>query len=114
MEDEEETQPQYANTPDTPPGRITKEEAKGLIKSTKGKFFTTTFIKKDGSERVMNARLEVKAYLKGGSLSYDAESKGLLPVWDPQAQKQTGNGYRMLNLNTITHLKIGKNTYDIT
>ena len=97
-----------AETPSTPSGAISKEEAKRLIKETNGKFFTVTFIKKDGTERVMNARLGVKVYLKGGQLAYDAESKGLIPVYDVK----TG-GYRMVNINTITHLKIGKNEYDV-
>jgi hypothetical protein len=97
-----------AETPSTPSGAITQEEAKRLIKATNGKFFTVTFIKKDGTERVMNARLGVKVYLRGGQLAYDAESKGLVPVYDVK----TG-GYRMVNINTITHLKIGKNEYDV-
>ena len=97
-----------AETPSTPPGAISAEEAKNLIKATNGKFFTVTFIKKDGTERVMNARLGVKVYLKGGQLTYDAESKGLVPVYDVK----TG-GYRMVNINTITHLKIGRNEYDV-
>jgi hypothetical protein len=97
-----------AETPSTPPGVIDSNEAKELIKATNGKFFTVTFIKKDGTERVMNARLGVKVYLRGGQLAYDAESKGLIPVYDVK----TG-GYRMVNINTITHLKIGKNEYDV-
>lgn len=100
-----------AETPSTPPGAISKEEAKRLIKNTNGKFFTVTFIKKDGSVRVMNARLGVEVYLRGGQLAYDAESKGLIPVYDMKAEK--GKGYRMVNVNTITHLKIGKNEYDV-
>jgi hypothetical protein len=98
-----------APTPSTPPGEISTEEAKRLIKDTKGKIFTATFTKKDGTERVMNARLGVKKYLKGGSLAYDAESKGLIPVYDMQLK-----GYRTINVNTISKLKIGKNTYDVS
>jgi hypothetical protein len=97
-----------AETPSTPPGEITKEEAKNLIKNTNGKFFTVTFIKKDGSTRVMNARLGVKVYLRGGQLAYDAEEKGLIPVYDVKTK-----GYRMVSVNTITNLKIGKNEYTV-
>ena len=64
-----------AETPATPAGAISTEEAKQLIKDTKGKFFTVTFTKKDGTTRVMNARLGVKAYLKGGDLPYDPDTK---------------------------------------
>jgi hypothetical protein len=102
----EETPP--ADTPEVPQGPITKAEAKQLIKDTKGKFFTVTFIKKDGTTRVMNARLGVKAYLKGGELPYDPEEKGLIPVYDVK----TGD-YRMVNVNTITKLKIGNNEYEV-
>jgi hypothetical protein len=120
-ENEEDTS---AKTPSTPPGTISKEEAARLIKHTGvkkindqpnpdyGKFFTVTFIKKDGTRRVMNARLGVEVYLKGGQLAYDAESKGLIPVRDMQAPDKT-RGYRMININTITHLKIGGNEYDV-
>ena len=102
-----------AETPSTPPGEISKEEAKDLIKATNGKFFTVTFIKKDGSPRTMNARLGVKVYLRGGQLAYDAEEKGLIPVWGPKEHKETGKGYRMVSINTITNLKIGKNEYTV-
>lgn len=97
-----------AETPATPPGTISKEEAKNLIKETNGKFFTVTFIKKDGTERTMNARLGVKVYLRGGQLAYDAEEKGLIPVYDVKTK-----GYRMVNVSTITNLKIGKNEYTV-
>jgi len=107
LNEEDETE-ELAPTPSTPPGNISLEDAKNLLKNTKGKFFTVTFIKKDGTERVMNARLGVKVYLKGGTLAYDAESKGLLPVYDMKAKD-----YRMININTITQVKIGNNTYDI-
>ena len=103
-----EEAPSEAETPETPAGTINKEQAKQLIKDTKGKFFTVTFIKKDGSERVMNARLGVKIYLKGGELPYNPDEKGLIPVYDVK----TG-GYRMVNVNTIKNLKIGKNEYTV-
>ena len=114
-----------AGTPSTPSGNISKEEAKNLIKHTGikkinnqpnpdyGKFFTVTFIKKDGTERVMNARLGVEVYQRGGQLAYDAEEKGLIPVWDPKAHNATDQGYRMIPINTITNLKIGKNEYTV-
>ena len=104
----DEVKPDEAETPEQPSGSITKAEAKQLIKNTKGKFFTVTFIKKDGTTRVMNARLGVKAYLKGGELPYDPEAKGLIPVFDIPKRE-----YRMVNINTITKLKIGNNEYDV-
>jgi hypothetical protein len=100
--------PSEAETPEVPSGNISKEEAKQLIKDTKGKFFIATFTKKDGTERVMNARLGVKAYLKGGDLPYNPDEKGLIPVYDMK-----NSGYRMININTIKKLKIGNNEYNV-
>jgi hypothetical protein len=59
----------------------------------------------------MNARLGVTVYLRGGQLAYDAEAKGLLPVFDMQIGGE--NGYRIINLNTILSLKIGGNNYKV-
>ena len=42
--------------------KITTEDLLEKIQGTK-KIFTVTFIKKDGTERVMNARLDVKKTL---------------------------------------------------
>ena len=97
-----------AETPSEPSGEIDKETAKQLIFDTKGKFFTVTFIKKDGSERVMNARLGVKKYLRGGELRYDPAEFNYITVYDMGAK-----GYRMVNANTIQKLKIGKNEYTV-
>jgi hypothetical protein len=106
--------PSEAETPEIPSGVITRDEAKRLIKDTKGKFFTVTFTKKDGTERVMNARLGVKKYLKGGELPYDADEKGLIPVYDVKLGKtQKDDAYRMVNLSTIKNLKIGNNEYTV-
>lgn len=97
-----------AETPIEPSGEVDVETAKELIFNTGGKFFTVTFIKKDGSERVMNARLGVKKYLRGGELKFNPSEMGLIPVYDMGAK-----GYRMVNTNTIKNLKIGKNEYVI-
>ena len=88
--------------------RISKREAAQLIKSTKGKFFTVYFTKKDGTSRIMNARLGVKAYLKGGTLPYNPDEKGLIPVFDAQTK-----GYRMINTNTINKIIIDKTEYEV-
>jgi hypothetical protein len=107
--EQEEVATEEAPTPDLPAGNITQEQAAQLIRDTKGKFFTVTFIKKDGSTRVMNARLGVKAYLKGGELPYNPTAKGLIPVYDMKARD-----YRMVNINTIKNLKIGNNEYNVS
>jgi hypothetical protein len=97
-----------APAPTTPEGEITLDQAKQMILNTKGGFFTVTFIKKDGTPRVMNARLGVKKHLKGGELKYDARSMGYIPVFDMQKRE-----YRMVNSGTILSLNIGKKKYEI-
>ena len=88
---------------------ISRAEAVKIIKDTKGKFFTVTFVKRtDGTTRVINARLGVRSYLKGGELPYDPTSKNLLPVFDIPKKE-----YRMVDLNTIIKLKIGNNEYKV-
>jgi hypothetical protein len=97
-----------APAPAEPSGQIDLDTAKELIFNTKGKIFTVVFIKKDGSERTMNARLGVKKYLKGGELKYNAAEMGLIPVYDIQAK-----GYRMINTKTIQALNIGGKKYTV-
>jgi hypothetical protein len=95
-----------ASTPTSGPTELPLNEIIQKIKDTKGAFFTVKFIKKDGTERVMNCRLGVKKYLHGGELPYDPVAKGLLPVWDPIAAKKD-DGYRIINTKTILSAKIG-------
>jgi hypothetical protein len=87
---------------------ISREELVQKIKDTKGAYFTVTFIKKDGTERTMNARFGVTKYLKGGSLPYDPISKGLLPVFD----QKTGE-YRMINTATLLSAKVSGEEYKV-
>jgi hypothetical protein len=104
-----------APAPATPSGEITLDQAKQLILNTgranggKGGFFTVSFVEKDGTLRVMNARLDVKKYLKGGKLKYDARARGYIPAYD-----MVNKGYRMINSNTITALNIGNKRYTVS
>ena len=50
------------------------------------KIFTVTFVKKDGSIRVMNARRGVKKGVKGVGMSYDPTQKDLVVVFDMQKE----------------------------
>lgn len=88
---------------------ITKAQVEPLLKSTKGKFFTITFKKRtNGNIRVMNARLGVKAYLKGGTLPYNAAAKKLLPVFDVNKKQ-----YRAIPLDGISQIKLGNQIYNV-
>ena len=92
--------------------KISRDDLVKKIKDTdprntgKGDFFTVTFIKKDGSTRVMNGRLGVKKHLKGGTLKYDPVEKQLITVFDQQS-----GGYRSINIPGIISAKIGGNEY---
>lgn len=87
---------------------VNKDQAKNLINSSKGKFFTVEFTKKNGDLRKMNCRKGVKKHLQGGSLAFDPNSKGLVVVFD--AQKKA---YRMININTLQSVTIDKATYSV-
>ena len=87
---------------------INIEEAIRLVKASNGAIFTVLFTKKDGSDRLMNARLGVKKHLRGGDLPYDPVAKGLLPVFDMQIKQ-----YRMISLSKIKNVKINNNIYNV-
>ena len=66
--------------------------------ATKGKFITVTFKKKDGTIRVMNCRLGVTKYLKGGTSTLDPEK--FITVYDLQSK-----GYRAISKESILAIK---------
>lgn len=73
-----------------------------LIKKLIGnKFFSVTFVKKDGSLRKMNARLGVTKHLKGGAKTYDTDALNYLTVFDLKKK-----AYRTINLNTLKNIKV--------
>ena len=84
---------------------ITKEEAKKLIHITNGKIFSSTFIKKDGTHRLLTGRLKVTKGLKENAKPrpYDPSKYNLVCVYDMKAE-----GYRMINFNTLLTLSINK------
>jgi hypothetical protein len=76
-------------------------QAKELIKKlVGGKFFTVEFTKKDGSIRVMNARLGVTKALKGGEKSYNDNDFNYITAYDVKVK-----GYRTINVDTIKKIK---------
>ena len=65
-----------------------------------GKIFSVTFIKKNGEERVMTARMGVRKSVTVIGMKYDARSKGLLPVYEMQKY-----AYRMIIAETIKSVR---------
>jgi len=70
------------------------------ILATNGKFFSVSFIKKDGTERRMTARLGVKKDIKGVGLKFNPSERNLIVVFDIHKK-----AYRMINLSTILTFK---------
>ena len=68
------------------------------ILNSKGKIFTVTFTKKDGTTRVMNCRLGVTKHLKGGESTLNPNQ--YITVYDMQ-----NKGYRAINRATIIDVK---------
>ena len=67
----------------------------------KGKIFSVTFIKKDGTERNMVCRLGVQKYLSGGKSVNNPDKH--LTVYDMHKK-----GYRNITFDTLTEIKCGK------
>tara|TARA_R110002012_G_scaffold177827_1_gene342674 strand:+ start:471 stop:782 length:312 start_codon:yes stop_codon:yes gene_type:complete len=97
---------------------ISKEKAKELINKSNGRIFSSVFIKKDGTHRLMNARLGVKKYIRERTRATLPDIKkrkwkpseyNLIQVYDMTHAKN----YRMINLNTMLELNINKTKYKI-
>ena len=79
-----------------------------IINNTAGKFFTVTFIKKDGTIRKATARTGVKKGVKGTGLNYNAIDKGIKILWVCDAEN-----FRAIKLNSILGIKFkGKNYFN--
>jgi hypothetical protein len=88
--------------------KIDRDTAKRYIYQTNGKFFSAVFIKKNGDERLINCRINVKKYVKGIGLSFKPQDKGLMTVFDLRKGE-----YRFINLRTLKSLKIKRIEYII-
>lgn len=75
-----------------------------LIEQSNGKFISVTFIKKDGSERVLVGRLGVTSRLKGGTSTLDADK--FITIFDVQ-----NDGYRAVNRDTIRSVRVDGQEY---
>jgi hypothetical protein len=79
-----------------------------IINNTGGKFFTVTFVKKDGTIRTMTARTGVRKGTNGNGLKFNPSERNLKVVWSCDAES-----FRMINLNTILGIKFkGKNYFN--
>lgn len=78
-----------------------------IVSKSSGKFVTVSFYKKNGELRIMNCRLGVTKYLKGGQCTLDKEK--FLIVYD-----MVKKGYRAIDKETIQSVTIQGNTLELT
>ena len=72
-----------------------------FIKSLKGEIFTVKFVKKDGTERVMNCRRGVSKGVKGTGNPLSIKTS-VLRVFDMKK-----GAFRTINLKTVEWIKAG-------
>jgi len=85
-----------------------RSELVKIIESTKGKIFSCSFYRRQkgsngesvGSRRDMVCRTGVSSYVKGTGKSRKSESDTRI-VWDIEAGKTKGFGYRNITLDTV-------------
>lgn len=86
--------------------RPSSDEMVKMVKSSQGRWFSCSFIKKDGTKRVMNARIGCHKGIKGVGRKFQKDN--LMTVFDAQAKE-----YRMINLDTLQHFKCGNFSWKI-
>ena len=86
--------------------RPSSDEVVKRVKSTKGKWLGCTFIKKDGSMRVMNGRIGCHKGVKGIGRKFQKDN--LVTVFDAQAKE-----YRMINVDTMLTFNCGNFTWKV-
>ncbi len=84
---------------------LNRNQLVDFINNTSGKFFTVAFTKKDGSTRVMNARIGVTKHLKGGTATYSANPNNI-GVFDT-----VKGGYRCFDKNSVKAITFKDETY---
>src|SRR3990172_6811350 len=65
-----------------------------------GKVCSLTFTKRDGTRRLMPARLGVTAHLHGGEKNYKDEDYNIVTVFD-----MNGRGYRAVRCDSLIEVK---------
>ena len=73
-----------------------------------GRVFSATFVKKDGTLRVMNCRRGVSKHVTGTGLKFNPQDKQLLGVFDMHKDQ-----HRFINLQTLTQIRAGGEVYEV-
>tara|TARA_B110000238_G_scaffold25910_1_gene25192 strand:+ start:1779 stop:2108 length:330 start_codon:yes stop_codon:yes gene_type:complete len=85
---------------------INRNKAKELIKGSKGKIFSTTFLKKDNTIRTLTSRTGKQYTPTGKKAPYKPSDYNLIALYDMRKK-----AFRMLNLKTLITLSINKEKY---
>lgn len=75
-----------------------------ILERSNGRFVSVCFVKKDGTERVINGRLGVTKHLAGGVSTLDPTK--YITLYDNRAR-----GYRAVNRSTILWVKFEGKLY---
>lgn len=89
-----------------------------MIESAGGQFASVTFIKKDGTQRVMQVQpASGKFHVKGDAASESAQQAAatraannphLMNIWDVASK-----GFRSLNLDTVLRIAVGGTVFNV-
>ena len=99
--------------------KIDRDTAKKYIYATNGKEFMDVFTKKNGDLREMNCMMGVTDGVKGVGRKFNPDEKGLVSVFDVDAEKivdgeKKKGDFRFINLLTLEKLTIDEVEYTIT
>lgn len=78
-----------------------------FLSLVKGRFFSATFVKKNGEVRKGTFRTGVRKHVNGRGLAFNPDDYNLAVVWEPRKCTPTDKGYRMMNLETVQDMKCG-------
>ena len=89
---------------------LRKENVRETIKGIKrGRIFSVTFVKKDGSTRIISTMNGTTKGVTGVGMSYEPSERGLLPMYDLNQAKKTKDpkkSWRMINVDTVKEIKV--------
>lgn len=83
-----------------------RRDVERVLRSSNGKFFSVTFVKKDGTPRHLTGRTAVRKGVKGVGMSFDPKLHNLMTVFDVEKED-----FRMINLDTVLEATVNSTRY---
>lgn len=87
---------------------ISRFKVVGLLERTNGRLFSAVFTKRNGEVRTLTGRFGVTSKLRGGDNTVVTPERPYLTVYDMHKQ-----GYRTLNLATLSAIKVNGINYRV-